>query len=104
MGWEYGIRTKEQEHSRLTEIIPRLAASLTYNRMYSVEQHTDSFSLLRDDESWPKALDVWLEEASGVDGVAERELYIYCLFHIWGGRTNLEGADGGCDESVSRSI
>ncbi|MCM3133393.1 hypothetical protein M3629_11355 [Paenibacillus polysaccharolyticus] len=84
MGWEYGIRTKEQEHGRLTEILTRLAASLTHNRMYSVEQHMDGFVLLRDDKSWPKALEVWLEEANNLDEVAEGEKYIYCLFHIWG--------------------
>lgn len=84
MGWEYGIRTKEQEYTRLHEIMPRLAASLTHSRMYSLEQHTDGFSLLRDDASWPRALEVVLEEASGLDEVADGERYIYCLFHIWG--------------------
>ncbi|MGQ8872670.1 hypothetical protein [Paenibacillus sp. TSA_86.1] len=82
MGWEYGIRTKE--HNMLPEIMQRLAASLTYSRMYSLEQHTDGFSLLRDDASWPIALEVGLEEAKGLDEVADGERYIYCLFHIWG--------------------
>jgi hypothetical protein len=82
MGWEYGIRTKEPV--MLPVIIQRLAASLTYSRIYSLKQHADGFSLLRDDESWSKALEVWLEEASGLDEVADGERYIYCLFHIWG--------------------
>ena len=82
MGWEYGIRT--QEPARLPEIMQGLAASLTYSSMYSLELHTDGFVLLRGDASWPNALEVWLEEASGLDEVADGERYFYCLFHIWG--------------------
>lgn len=82
MGWEYGIRTLASVG--LTEVMHRLAASLTYSSRYSLEHHPDGFVLLRHDASWPRALEVWLEEASDLDEVDDGEHYFYCLFHIWG--------------------
>ncbi|WP_342552273.1 hypothetical protein [Paenibacillus sp. FSL R7-0652] len=82
MGWEYVIGT--QEPAVLPDMIQRLAASLTYGSMYSLKQYSEGFILERDDASWPRALEVWLEEASGLEEIADGERYIYCLFHIAG--------------------
>ncbi|WP_145323592.1 hypothetical protein [Paenibacillus xylanexedens] len=82
MGWEYGIRTMEP--AILPEVVKRLAGALTFTDMYSLEHHANGFVLKREDPSWPRALEVWVEEASGLEETVDGELYIYCLFHIGG--------------------
>lgn len=82
MGWEYGIRTTEP--TILPEVVKRLAGSLTLPEMYRLEHHANGFVLMREDASWPRALEVWLEVSSGSEEVMDGESYIYCLFHIWG--------------------
>ncbi|MDT9720114.1 hypothetical protein QVE09_14450 [Paenibacillus sp. ClWae2A] len=82
MGWEYGIRITES--ASLPEVVKRLASSLTFTDMYSLEHHANGFVLKCKDSSWPRALEVWIEEASGLEEIVDGELYIYCLFHIWG--------------------
>ncbi|WP_433581798.1 hypothetical protein [Paenibacillus amylolyticus] len=82
MGWEYGIRPTEPVI--LLEVVKRLAGALTFTDMYSLEQQANGFVLKREDPSWPIALEVWIEEVSGLEEIVDGESYIYCLFHIWG--------------------
>ncbi|WP_405170345.1 hypothetical protein MHI12_22135 [Paenibacillus sp. FSL H8-0280] len=82
MGWEYGIRTTEP--AILPEVVKRLASSLKFTEVYSLEQQANGFVLKREDPSWPRALEVWIEEASGLEEIVDGDSYIYCLFHIWG--------------------
>ncbi|MGN7414052.1 hypothetical protein [Paenibacillus sp. SAF-068] len=82
MGWEYGIRTTESVN--LPEVVKHLASALTFTEVYSLEHQVNGFVLKREDPSWPTALEVWIEQASGLEEVADGDSYIYCLFHIWG--------------------
>ncbi|NMI05730.1 hypothetical protein HF638_17260 [Paenibacillus sp. SZ31] len=82
MGWEYGIRTTQP--AILPEVVKRLASSLKFTEVYSLEHQPNGFVLKREDPSWPRALEVWIEEASGLEEIVDGESYIYCLFHIWG--------------------
>ncbi|MEK4112966.1 hypothetical protein MHH92_22135 [Paenibacillus sp. FSL M7-1414] len=82
MGWEYGIRTTES--AILPEVVKRLASALTFTDMYILERFSNGFVLKREDPSWPRALEVWMEEASGLEEIVDGDSYIYCLFHIWG--------------------
>jgi hypothetical protein len=56
MGWEYGIRTTKP--AILPEVVKRLAGTLTFTDMYSLEHHSNGFVLKREDPSWPRALEV----------------------------------------------
>lgn len=82
MGWEYGIRTSNPVI--LPRIVKRLADALTFSDLYKLEHYEDGFALLQEGSTWPEALQVSIEVASGMDEIVEGELYIYCLFHTWG--------------------
>lgn len=82
MGWEYGIRTTES--AILPEVVKRLASSLKFTEVYSLEHQANGFVLKREDPSWPRALEVWIEKVSGLEEIVDGDSYIYCLFHIWG--------------------
>ncbi|OMF12175.1 hypothetical protein BK131_19450 [Paenibacillus amylolyticus] len=82
MGWECGIRATEPVI--LPEVVKRLASSLKLTEVYSLEHQANGFVLKREDPSWPIALEVCIEEASGLEEIVDGESYIYCLFHIWG--------------------
>jgi hypothetical protein len=82
MGWEYGIRTTNPVI--LPRIVKRLADSLTFSDLYRLEHYEHGFALLQEGASWPEALQVSIEVASGMEEVVAGELYIYCLFHTWG--------------------
>ncbi|MFE6076858.1 hypothetical protein ACFVQB_20560 [Paenibacillus sp. NPDC057886] len=82
MGWEYGIRTTNPVI--LPRIVKRLADSLTFSDLYKLEHYEDGFALIQKGSSWPEALQVSIEVASGMDEIVEGELYIYCLFHTGG--------------------
>ncbi|MDN8588461.1 hypothetical protein Q0V21_06745 [Paenibacillus sp. 11B] len=82
VGWEYGIRTTKP--AILPEVVKRLGDALTFSEMYRLEHYEDGFVLLQEGSSWPEALQVSIEVASGMDEIVEGELYIYCLFHVGG--------------------
>ena len=77
MGWEYGIRTTEP--AILPEVVKRLASSLKFTEVYSLEHQANGFVLKREDPSWPRALEVWIEKASGLEEIGGWG-FVYLLF------------------------
>ncbi|HBU83476.1 MAG TPA: hypothetical protein DEF35_17800 [Paenibacillus sp.] len=68
VGWEYGIRTTKP--AILPGVVKRLADALTFSEMYKLEHYEDGFVLLQEGSSWPEALQVSIEVASGMNEVA----------------------------------